>query len=213
MGSARYDRLGNHRRGVTAGTGPFWPLDRLNPEDKFGAKASKPGLTILQREGETSLGLQPADERLSHRGGRGPESSADRIARDVARQTDAALGNHLGRRTIAGILVTLDRGPQAAAIAGLADKQDVVEAGVAGGLGWALAGLRQEKTTDQGAGRRESNQGVLERLAAGQRFGTALARRAGAGHHHLVIDEIPTIGVVQQLVRTMHRAGSPQRST
>ena len=61
-------------------TGPFWPLVRLSLEEKFGAKASTPGLTILQREGETGLGLQPADERLSHRGGRGPESSAHRIA-------------------------------------------------------------------------------------------------------------------------------------
>jgi hypothetical protein len=60
------------------------------------------------REGETGVGLQPADERLSHRRGRSPESSADRIARDVTHQTDAALGNHLGRRTVAGVLVTLD---------------------------------------------------------------------------------------------------------
>src|ERR1700726_2855062 len=121
----------------------------------------QPGLTILQREGETGLGLQPADERLSHRRGCGPESSAHRIMRDVARQTDAALGDHLGRRTVAGVLVTLDREPQAAAISGLADKQDVVEAGVANRLGWALTGLRQDKTTDQGAGRGKFDQGIL----------------------------------------------------
>src|SRR5664279_6483102 len=104
--------------------------------------------------------------------------------RDLARQTDAALGDHLGRRTVAGVLVTLDRDPQASAIAGLADKQDVVEAGVAGRLGWALAGLRQDKATDQGAGRRKPDQGVLDRLAARKRLGTLLSSRAGAGHHH-----------------------------
>jgi hypothetical protein len=38
--------------------------------------------------------------------------------RDVARQTDATLGDHLGRRTVARVLVTLDGDPQAAAIAG-----------------------------------------------------------------------------------------------
>ena len=92
-------------------------------------------------------------------------SSAHRIMRDVAHQTDAALGYHLRCRTVAGVLVTLDRDPQAAAIAGLTDKQDVVETSVAGGLGWALPGLRQDKTTDQGAGRRKPNQGVLDRLA------------------------------------------------
>src|ERR1039458_1797068 len=125
--------------------------------------------------------------------------------RDVAHQTDAALGYHLRCRTVAGVLVTLDRDPQAAAIAGLTDKQDVVETSVAGGLGWALPGLRQDKTTDQGAGRRKPNQGVLDRLAARQRFSSLLASRAGAHHHHLIIDEIPAIRVVQQLVRTMHR--------
>jgi hypothetical protein len=86
-------------------------------------------LTILQREGDAGLGLQPVNERFSHRRGRGPESSTHR---DVARQTDAALCNHLGRRTVAGVFVALDRDPESAAIAGLADKQDVVEAGVAG---------------------------------------------------------------------------------
>ena len=63
---------------------------------------------IFQREGEARFGLQPADERLSHRGGRGPEPSAHRIMRDVARQTDGALGDHLGRRTVAGVLVALE---------------------------------------------------------------------------------------------------------
>ena len=38
---------------------------------------SKPGtLSTLQREGETGLGLQPADGRPSHRRGRGPESAS-----------------------------------------------------------------------------------------------------------------------------------------
>ena len=83
------------------------------------------------------------------------------------------------------------------AIAGLADKQDVIEAGVTGRLGWALAGLWQDKTTDQSAGRRKPDQGILDRLAARQRFGALLARRAGAGHHHLVINKIPAISVVQ----------------
>jgi hypothetical protein len=76
------------------------------------------------------------------------------------------------------------------AIAGLADKQDVIEAGVTGRLGWALAGLWQDKTTDQGAGRSKPDQGILDRLAARQRFGALLitvnsTRRLDAGGQSL----------------------------
>jgi hypothetical protein len=52
--------------------------------------------TMLQRDGKTGLGLQPAEERLSHRRGSGPESSVCRHMRYVARQADAALCDHLG---------------------------------------------------------------------------------------------------------------------
>jgi hypothetical protein len=64
--------------------GPFrWPFLAAGPlmiGGEFGAKASQARtLTILQRKGETGLRLQPADERLSHRRGRGPESSSYRV--------------------------------------------------------------------------------------------------------------------------------------
>jgi hypothetical protein len=51
--------------------------------------------------------------------------------RDVPRETDAALSDHLRGRTVAGVSVTLDRDLQDAAVAGLADKQDVEESCIA----------------------------------------------------------------------------------
>src|SRR5450631_2597162 len=94
-----------------------------------GIFAMRPSCSALDLERQAGVVDEAFDQKVSHRGTGGPDTAGQ--VRHLALQADRAFRNHLRRRSVAGIAIAAYRDPDLAVIGGEADKQDVVETGLA----------------------------------------------------------------------------------
>src|ERR1700722_20986309 len=82
----------------------------------------------LDLERQASMIDKPLDELVLHGRARRPDPRGD-VGR-VPQQADRAFGNHLGRRSIAGIAVALDRRADLAAVGSNSNQEQIVISGL-----------------------------------------------------------------------------------
>src|SRR3984885_10895226 len=140
---------------------------------------------------QASMIDKPLDELVLHGYARRPDPRGD-VGR-VPQQADRAFGNHLGRRSIAGIAIALDGRADLTAVGSDCDEKQIVISGLPLFLRGALARLWYGSRSQIVVGRHDA-------------LGPGLTFLAGTGDLHLVVNKIMSVGKTQQGVGAMHIA-------